>query len=325
MKDLYYKKLKIVFICFVVLSFYLISCDKLPFKIPFFGSNDNTGAQKQEFSPLKVAGTIIAKVNNFPITLEDLNEDIDNYNNLVTQDNPQLKIATKEQKLDYLKNEMIRRSLIYQEALRRGLDKKEDVARILEKTKQDLLVVELVRQEAENVDATTQEINDYYDTYKDKLKEPEERQIREIVVPTEFEAREILIQLLQGSDFATIATQRSKAASSKNGGDLGFIVKAGTMMGEKEFTGTKNFKEFDEIAFSNTLEVGKISNIFKGSDGYYIIKLEAKRGGKQMSLSEMWDDIKKALIFLKQQQKIENIINQLTGNAKIEVYEGAIQ
>jgi parvulin-like peptidyl-prolyl isomerase len=314
MKDLYYKKVKIVFICLVILSFYLISCDKLPFKIPFFGSKDATAPQKQESSPVKVTGTIIAKVNNLPITLEDLNEDIESYNNLVAQDNPQLKITTKEQKIDYLKNEMIRRSLIYQEASRRGLDKKEDIARILEKTKQDLLVVELVRQEAENVDATTQEINDYYNNYKDQLKEPEERQIREIVVPTEFEAKEILIQLLQGGDFATIASQRSKVASSKNGGDLGFIKK-----------GTKNFKEFDEIAFSDTLEAGKISNIFKGSDGYYIIKLEAKRGGKQMTLSEMWDDIKRALIFLKQQQKIENIINQLTANAKIEVYEGAIQ
>lgn len=314
MRGRFYKNVQIIFICLVILSFYLVGCDKLPFEIPFLSSKDTSTAQKQEVSPIKVTGTIIAKVNNFPITLEDLNEEIENYNNLVSKDNPQLKIATKEQKVEYLKNEMIRRSLIYQDALKRGLDKKDDIARILEKTKEDLLVVELVRQEAENVDASTQEINDYYNTYKDQLKEPEERQVREIVVPTEFEAREILIQLLQGSDFATIATQRSKAASSKNGGDLGFIK-----------TGTKNFKEFDEIAFSDTLEIGKISNIFKGPDGYYVIKLEAKRGGKQMSLSDMWDDIKRALIFLKQQQKIENLIKQLSGDAKVEVYEGAIQ
>jgi len=298
----------------LILSFGLVSCDKLPFKIPFLSSKEPAASQKQEASPIKVTGTIIAKVNNYPITLEDLNEEIENYNNLVQKDNPELKISTKEQKIEYLKNEMIRRNLIYQEALRRGLEKKDDIARILEKTKADLLVVELVREEAESVDASTQEINEYYDTYKDQLKEPEERQIREIVVPTEAEAKEIYIQLLQGADFATLAMQRSKATSAKNGGDLGFIKRD-----------PKKFKEFDEAAFSDTLEVGKISSIFKGPDGYYIIRLEAKRGGKQMTLSEMWDDIKRALIFLKQQQKLENLIKQLSGNAKVEVYEGAIQ
>ncbi|MBM3248708.1 MAG: hypothetical protein FJZ10_04760 [Candidatus Omnitrophica bacterium] len=314
MGDIRHKRVKLVLLFFVILSFSLIGCDKLPFKIPFLSSQEAATPQKQELPQLKVTGTVVAKVNNIPITLEDLNEDINNFNSLVPEDNPQLKITTKEQKIDYLKNEMVRRALLYQDALKRGLDKKEDIVRILEKTKSDLLVVELVRQEAENVEVTTQEINNYYDTYKDDLKEPEERRIREVVVPTEFEAREILIQLLQGADFATIATQKSKAVSSKNGGDLGFIEK-----------GAKNFKEFDEIAFSGTLEAGKISNIFKGADGYYIVKLEAKRGGKQMSLSDMWDDIKRALTFLKQQQKIENIINQLYNNAKIELYEGAIQ
>ncbi|MDD2654578.1 MAG: SurA N-terminal domain-containing protein, partial [Candidatus Omnitrophica bacterium] len=143
--------LQIVFICVLILSFGLVSCDKLPFKIPFLSSKEPAASQKQEASPIKVTGTIIAKVNNYPITLEDLNEEIENYNNLVQKDNPELKISTKEQKIEYLKNEMIRRNLIYQEALRRGLEKKDDIARILEKTKADLLVVELVREEAESV------------------------------------------------------------------------------------------------------------------------------------------------------------------------------
>ena len=79
------------------------------------------------------------------------------------------------------------------------------------------------------------------------------------------------------------------------------------------------------MAFSDSLEVGKISNIFKAPDGYAIIKLEAKRGGKQKSLSEIWDNIKSGLTFLKQQKKIEDLIGKLSRDSKLEFYEGEIK
>ncbi|MBM3243965.1 MAG: hypothetical protein FJZ12_03930 [Candidatus Omnitrophica bacterium] len=176
-----------------------------------------------------------------------------------------------------------------------------------------LLVLELIKNETDKIDVTSKEIEDYYNTFKDQLKEPEERQVREIVVNNEREANDILVSLLQGGDFATIAKERSKAATAKQGGDLGFIAKG------------KKFTQFDEVAFSDVLDVGRTSSVFKGPDGYYIIKLEAKKGGKQKSLSELWDDIKRGLTFLKQQQKIEELIGKLSRDAKIEVYEGEIK
>jgi len=208
---------------------------------------------------------------------------------------------------------MVRRALLYQEALDRGLDRNETVLRVLEKNKRDLLVVELIREEVDKIEVSSKEIEDYYNAYKEQLKEPEERNIREIVVPTEQEAKDILIQLLQGADFATKALERSKSSSAKDGGDLGFIQKG------------KKSLQFDAVAFSDSLEVGKISSIFKGPDGYYIVKLEAKRGGKQKSLSEMWDDIKRGLTFLKQQDRIDNLVSKLSREARLEFYEGEIK
>lgn len=292
-------------ICFVFM--FLAGCDLITSLQP------KKPVKKQAGPELPVKGTVIAKVNNTPITLEELNEEIDAYNAIVPPDKPEAKITTRDQKINYLKNELVRRSLLYQGALTRGLDRKEEVLKTLDKTKQELLVMELVRQEAEKIDVSSKEIEDYYNTYKEQLKEPEERQVREIVVNTEQEAKDILIQLLQGADFATLARERSKSASAKDGGDLGFI------------TPGKRFSQFDAVAFSNTLDAGKISSIFKGPEGYYILKLEGKRGGKQKSLSELWDDIKKGLTFLKQQQKIEDLITKLSRDAKIEVYEGEIK
>lgn len=284
-----------------------LGCDKI-------ASVLGPGKKTKPAATVEVQGTVVARVNNIPITLEDLNAEIEAYNNLMTANNhPEAKITSAEQKLAYLKNELVPRVLLYQEALDRGIDRDAEVLSALEKYRRELLVLKLQVKENEKIEVGSKEIEDYYNTYKEQLKEPEERQVREIVVPAEQEAKEIMIQLLQGADFATLASQRSKSASSAKGGDLGFIKK-----GEKD-------QQFDDVAFSDTLDVGRISNIFRGSAGYYILKLEAKRGGKQKSLSELWDDIKKGLTFLKQQKSLEDLIGKLSTEAKIEIQESEIK
>ncbi|MDD5097622.1 MAG: peptidylprolyl isomerase [Candidatus Omnitrophica bacterium] len=298
--------------CFVIGLIFsgVLGCDKIG--IPASKKTPAAGVRTASVAPL-VKGTVVAKINNISIGLDDLNQEIDLYNSNVPADRPDLKIATREQKINYLKNEIVRRTLLYQDALDKGLDRNEEVVIALDKTKTQLLVMELIKQVSEKVDVTSKEVEDYYNTYKEQLKEPEERQVREIVLPSEQEAKDMLIQLLQGADFATLARSNSKSASAKDGGDLGFIKK-----------GAKS-PQFDSVAFSDYLEVGKSSNVFKTPDGYSIIKLEGKRGGKQKPLSEMWDDIKKGLIFLKQQQVVEEMIGKLSRDAKIDVYEGEIK
>jgi len=286
----------------------IAGCDKIKAAIP-----KQPEAPKVKPYTLQPKGAIIAKINNISIGLDDFNQELDIYNASVPADKPELKITTKEQKVSYLKNELVRRTLLYQEALDRGLDRNEEVLAALEKTKMQLLVMELIKEASQKVEVSSKEIEDYYNTYKEQLKEPEDRRISEIVVPSEQEAKDILIQLLQGADFATIARNSSKAASAKDGGDIGFVKK-----GQKS-------GQFDAVAFSDSLDVGKISSIFKVPEGYSIIRLDAKRGGKQKPLSEMWEDIKRGLTFLKQQQVIEELIGKLSRDAKIEIYEGEIK
>ena len=288
----------------------VLGCDKI--KIPV--------SKKAEVVEVKTIpgtsqpkGVIIAKINSISIGLDDFNQEVELYNANVPEDRSDLKITTREQKINYLKNEVVRRTLLYQSALDKGLDRNEDIQIALDKTKMQLLVMELIKQAAQKVDVSSKEIEDFYNLHKEQLKEPEERQIREMVFPTEQEARDTLIQILQGADFATLAKTNSKSSSAKDGGDLGFIK-----------LGTKS-PQFDSVAFSDSLEVGKISSIFKTPDGYGIIKLEGKRGGKQKPLSEMWDDIKKELILQRQQQIIDDMIGRLSREAKIDVYEGEIK
>lgn len=287
----------------------MLGCDNLGFP----KSNKKTGDFLGSIGSTS-RGKVIGKVNNIPLTLEDLNEDIEEYNdNVVPEDKPEMKITTREQKINYAKNEMVRAALLYQEALNRGMDKDQDVAKALEQAKMKLLVAKVLRNEMAKVEVSSKDVEEAYNTYKEQLKEPEERQIREIVVSSEQDAKDVLVQLLQGADFATLAKEKSRSSSSKDGGDIGFIPKG------------KKFAQFDAVAFSDTLDVGKTSNIFKGPDGYYVIKLEAKRGGKQKPLSELYDDIKRTLTFLKQREKLDELVNKVSKTAKIEVNEGEIK
>jgi peptidyl-prolyl cis-trans isomerase C len=285
----------------------IYGCDKLNL------GTSRKAEPKAATATIQPKGAIIAKVNNIPIGLDDFSQEIEIYNANVPETRPELKITTREQKIQYLKNEIVRRTLLYQDALDKGMDRNEDVVRALEKTKMDLVVLQLIKEATQKVDVSSKEIEDYYNTYKEQLKEPEERQLREIVVSSEQEAKDILIQLLQGADFATLAKERSRSTSSKDGGDLGFLKQ-----------GVKS-AQFDVVAFASTLDVGKMSSIFQAPEGYCVVKLEAKRGGKQKSLSEMWDDIKRGLTFLKQQKVIEDLIGKLSRDVKIEVYEGEIK
>ena len=295
-----------VFIAVILL--FLAGCD---FLNVFFPAKKAVTQQQPVAAKPVVKGTLVAMVNNMPITLEELKEDIDAYNALVPNDKPESRVTTREQKISYLKNDMVRRILLYEDGLARGLDRNDEVAKELDKVKQQLVLMALGKKLTDNIDVSSKDIEDYYNTYKEQLREPEKRQVREIVVSTEPEAKDILIQLLQGIDFVTLAQQRSKASDAKNGGDMGFISK-----GDK-------FAQLDKIAFES--EVGKASSIFKGPEGYYIIKVEGKRGGEQKTLAQLWDDIKKMLIFLKQQQAIEDLVSKLSRDAKIEIYEGKVE
>ena len=42
-------------------------------------------------------------------------------------------------------------------------------------------------------------------------------------------------------------------------------------------------------------------------------------------MSDLWDDIKNGLRFLKQQKKVEDLISKLSADAKIEVIESAVK
>ena len=297
------RKVLALFIFMGLLLLSSVGCEKLE-KLQF-------AAKKNIVQP---QGTVIAKVDNLPITLEQLDQEIQNYNQLI--ENPAARINTREQKLSYLNDELIRRHLFYLEAKVSGLDQRPKVQEILRSLEINVLANQLMQDEIGNLTVTSSEVEDFYNIYKDQYQQAEERKIREIAVDSEQEARDVLIELLRGTDFATIASARSRAESASKGGDLGFIKR-----GQRG----ADFAAFDEVAFSRSLNANQISNIFKVKERYYIIKVEAIRGGQARPLSEVWDEINKNVLFLKQQQKLQEIASALLKKNKVVIYEDKVK
>jgi len=297
----------------LIAAFSFLGCENIPFLKP-------KPAKPAAKAKPTAAPNTVAIVGDFVISAEDLKKEIENFNALATaQGMSQDKIDTKDKKISYLRNEVVRRYMLYQEALDRGLDKREDLIKELEYAKMNLLVSELLREEISKIEVTTQEIEGFYNKNKDALREPEQRRIFEIVTNTEDEAKQVNIQLLQGGDFIALSKQFSKSPKAQDGGDLGFLFY------ELDPQKRIRFDKFYEVAFAPTLDAGGISQILKGPDGFYIIKVDSIKKSEVKPLSEIRDNIKNWLLLEKQQAAIAELAKKIQGEIKVEAYEEKVE
>ena len=97
--------------------------------------------------------------------------------------------------------------------------------------------------------------------------------VRQILVSDESTANKILDELKEGIDFSELAVKYSKSSNASSGGDMGW----------------RNLADLPSL-FSEALvskKKGFISNALKSGSGYYILKLEDKRGDL-VRFEEQW-------------------------------------
>lgn len=270
----------------------------------------------------KAKGTVLASVNGRVITLEDFNARIQGYNAEIeaSKDIPdsvkQNYLIEKREDKQRLLDGMVERELLIAEAIERGLHTERDLRQAVETLKDQLLFAKIIEVERGKVDVATKEVEDYYNLYKDAFTIPEERRIGMIVVPTEKKAKEVLISLLQGKDFSILASAHSTDESAKEAGDIGFIVRTSPFPQPDKKT---MFAKFEEIAFD--LELNKPSTIFKGPDGFYIIKATEVKAARERLLSEVYKDIEQGLMLRKQDEVLKTLVDNLRRSSNIIVHD----
>jgi len=201
--------------------------------------------------------------------------------------------------------ELIRQELLVQDAEQRGIAKEKDIQEAINEFKRTLLVQEVASRITKNITITEEEAKEWYGMNKEILAGPVEWRIREMAFSTNEQAKGVLVELLQGADFTAIAKERSILESAKVGGDLGYL----------------EFESIEPEAMQTalvSLDVGGVSSIFKGPSGYYIIKLEDRRGDEPAPYEEVKEDLLKGLTIQRQQEIVLKYIDDLQNKIPID-------
>ena len=302
-------RFSIVFVVFI--SFILTGCDIINPKKPE-SSNKTTGsaakmsvASQANDDTEKLSGDVLAKVGSWTLTVDEFDQRL----KLLKESLPAFdsnKSGTKEAVL----NELIRQQLLVKDAEDAGIGQSKEITDAVEDFRRTMLVQELANRLTKDVSVGGTEAQKYYDDHKKDFVLPVQWKVREIVLSDEVVAKNILVSVLQGGNFADIAKAQSKGKTAADGGAIKTFAKA-------------PFAEM-QIAISN-LDAGGTSSVFKGPDSnYYIVHVDEKKGGETKQYSEIKADLIAALTTRKQQETVLEHINKLAEKIKVKVNQDII-
>lgn len=308
------KKIYVFMVCLVVSCFFVVGCDVIT---EFFTgeapdqqtttqgpvdpqttttSQGATSAQSVEMPPNGVirVGNWVLTEQEFEDRLQALQEALPNFD------------PKDENAKQMIVDEIISQQLLVKEAKARGLHKKKEIADAIEEFEKTLLVRERAQQLVEDVNITEADARDFYENNPDNFRTQEEWQVREIVVDDQLKANELLLNIMKGESFAKIARENSVSDTASKGGNLGYIA---------------NVPFYEMATALNELNEGEVSNVFKGPEGYYIVKVEDKRGGDLREFDEVKEQLMRELAVIEQQNIILEHIKKLREKADVEVNE----
>ncbi len=125
--------------------------------------------------------------------------------------------------------------------------------------------------------ATDAEIQTYYDQHQDQFTQPQRNRYSVIQTKTEADAKAALDELNKGTDFATVAKEKSTdIISAKNGGDMGWLEEGTTP---------------DELKNAGLKEKGQLSGVIKSSVGFLVVRLDDITPTTTKPLADVRDDI----------------------------------
>lgn len=237
---------------------------------------------------------VVATLNGEPITEADIamaEADLD----------PQFGRLPEAQRRAAALSAVIDVRLFAAEAEKQSIDQSEDFQQRMEFLRERALHSAYIDQNVVQ-GITEEDLRARYEEEIAKIEPKEEVRARHILVETEEEAAEIIKQLDEGADFATIAGEKSTDGAAAQGGDLGY------------FTRGRMVPEFEEAAFA--LEPGTYSKEpVKTAFGWHVIKVEDKRMQEPPAFEQVENQIRSMLI----RDRYLETVASLRGGAELDI------
>ncbi len=182
-----------------------------------------------------------------------------------------------------------------------GLAKDDEVKRRLARLQDDVMrEVYLQRRIDEQVNDAA--LRTRYDAYLAANPAKPEVHARHILVEDEAKAKEMIVALNGGADFAELAKEHSTGPSSSQGGDLGY------------FTADQMVPEFSAQAFE--LSKGEHSKApVQTQFGWHVIKVEDRREGTPPSFESMEEQLREEA----SREVVNDVLSGLRESADVEI------
>jgi peptidyl-prolyl cis-trans isomerase C len=154
------------------------------------------------------------------------------------------------------------------------------------------------------VEVTEAEVEQYYREHPDEFAAPETVTLRQILVPTSNEARDVRRRLgRDGKNFAVLAQTMSRAPEASAGGLMG------------TFSRGQLPPELERAAFA--LAAGQISDVVSTPLGYHVLRLDSRQPARASTLEEARPAIRTRLLETKSDRKMRDYGTGLLARAKV--------
>jgi len=196
-------------------------------------------------------------------------------------------------------SEYINRELLYQEAVKSGLDKNAMVKAEIENQRRNIVVSYTLKQLMNK----PLKQSDMQAVYEREMASPgQEYKTRHILVKTEQQAKQLILQLDNGKNFMQLAMKHSIDASAKKGGELGW------------FSSDQMVEPYSDAA--RKLSNGSYTRTpVQTRFGWHIIRLDGTREIPAPS----FDEVKNKIVALINNRRISAYIESLRKKASVTV------
>lgn len=197
---------------------------------------------------------------------------------------------------------MVDAKLIYEAGRKEKVDTDDEVKRRVQQFA-ERVVQEVYLNRLIETQVTEDQLRKRYQVFVQMNPAKEEVSARHILVQTEAQAKEIIVELGKGADFAELARAKSiDPAGKQQGGDLGY------------FSRDEMVPEFSEAAFK--LKDGETTAApVRSQFGWHVIRVEARR-----TMSQPYEEVRDKLANDMSQEVMQGVVAQLRQGAKIELF-----
>jgi parvulin-like peptidyl-prolyl isomerase len=172
-------------------------------------------------------------------------------------------------------------------------------------------VARLLAEAAPPGEVTAEEVRSFYEKHAAELKVPESVTLRQILVGTLNEARDLKRRLLRDPrSFETLARTRSKGPEAEVGGYMGTFERGQLP------------RELEEAAFA--LAAGRTSPPIETSLGYHVLKVDSRQPERELSLEDARGWIRERLLREKADAAARAFVAGLLSRARVN-HEAALR